>query len=78
MYTYAILYVCLTLCPLPLQPFLSELCGMLRSEEVESEEEVCVEVLGILGNLTLPEVDFHRVVTELDLLPFIVGKLRVS
>lgn len=58
-----------------MQPFLSELCLLLKS--CEGEEEVCVEVLGILGNLSLPDMDFHRVVTELDLLPFIMRKLKV-
>lgn len=36
-----------------------------------------MEVLGILGNLTFPEIDFEKVVTELDLLPFISSKLKV-
>lgn len=39
---------------------------------------MCVEVLGILGNLLLPEVDFERVVSQLELMPFIVAKLKVS
>jgi hypothetical protein len=64
--------------PPPLQPFLSDLCLILKDSNSRGEEEVCVEVLGILGNLLLPDVDFHRVVTELDLLPFITSKLRVS
>ena len=58
-----------------LQPFLSELCQLLKDSD--GEDEVCVEVLGILGNLSLPDVDFHRVVSELDLLPFIMGRLQV-
>ena len=37
-----------------------------------------MEVLGILGNLSLPEIDFEKVVRELDLLPFITSKLKVS
>lgn len=41
------------------------------------EEDFTVEVLGILGNLTFPEIDFEKVVTELDLLPFISTKLKV-
>lgn len=41
------------------------------------EEDFTVEVLGILGNLTFPEIDFEKVVTELDLLPFISSKLKV-
>ena len=41
------------------------------------EEEFTVEVLGILGNLSFPEIDFEKVVRELDLLPFISLKLKV-
>lgn len=41
------------------------------------EEDFTVEVLGILGNLTFPEIDFEKVITELDLLPFISAKLKV-
>lgn len=54
-------------------PFLSELGKLIKESE---DEEVCVEALGILGNLCLPEVDFERVVSQLELLPFIVGKLK--
>ncbi len=57
------------------QPFLTEL-GKLLKESVD--DEVCVEVLGILGNLLLPEVDFERVVSQLELMPFILAKLKVS
>ncbi len=42
------------------------------------DEEMCVEALGILGNLLLPEVDFERVVSQLELMPFIVNTLKVS
>lgn len=59
-----------------MQPFLSELCQLLKDSG--GEDEVCVEVLGILGNLSLPDVDFNKVVTDLDLLPFIMTKLQVS
>ena len=30
-----------------------------------------------MGNLSLPEIDFEKVVRELDLMPFIVTKLKV-
>ena len=40
-------------------------------------EELVVEVLGLLGNLMLPEVNFEKVVSELELVPFIVEKLQV-
>lgn len=45
-------------------------------KDCDGEDEVCVEVLGILGNLSLPDVDFHKVVTDLELLPFIMSKLQ--
>ena len=37
-----------------------------------------MEALGILANLNLPDIDFQRVVTQLDLLPYITSKLKVS
>ena len=43
-----------------------------------SGDDVCVEVLGILGNLSSPEIDFHKIITELQLLPFILDQLKVS
>ena len=57
-----------------LQPFLSELGKLIKESD---DEEVCVEALGILGNLCLPEVDFERVVSQLQLMPFVVAKLKV-
>ena len=56
------------------QPFLSELGKLIKESD---DEEACVEALGILGNLCLPEVDFERVVSQLELMPFIVAKLKV-
>lgn len=44
----------------------------------EEDEECAVEALGILGNLALPEVDYDRVLSELQLLPFIVEVLKVD
>ena len=42
------------------------------------DDEFAVEALGIVGNLSLPEIDFEKVVRELDLMPFIVAKLKVG
>ena len=58
----------------PPQSYLSELGGIVANCE---DEECVVEALGILGNLSIPEIDFERVVRELNLLPFIVSKLKV-
>ena len=57
-----------------LQSYLSDLGGVVRGCE---EEECVVEALGILANLSLPDVDFERVLRELDLLPFILSKVKV-
>lgn len=56
------------------QPFLSDLGTLLKEGE---DEELYVEVLGILGNLTLPEIDFEKVISQLELMPFIISKLKV-
>ena len=56
------------------QPFLSDLGQLLKES---SDEELCVEALGILANLNLPDIDFERVVTQLNLLPFVLSKLKV-
>ena len=57
-----------------LQPFLSDLGQLLKES---SDDELCVEALGILANLNLPDIDFQRVVTQLDLLPYVISKLKV-
>lgn len=62
-------------CNVLLQPFLSDLGQLLKGS---SDEELCVEALGILANLNLPDIDFQRVVTQLDLLPYVISKLKVS
>ena len=36
-----------------------------------------MEALGILANLNLPDIDFERVVTQLDLMPIVISKLKV-
>ena len=38
-------------------------------------EEFRVECLGILGNLTIPDLDFERMLTEYDLVPWMKNKL---
>ena len=43
----------------------------------EGGDEAVVEALGILGNLNLPELDFSKVVHDLQLLPCITAKLKV-
>ena len=53
---------------------MSDLGQLLKDS---SDEELCVEALGILANLNLPDIDFQRVVTQLDLLPYVMSKLKV-
>lgn len=57
------------------QPFLSDLGKLIKECD---DDEVCVEALGILSNLCLPEVDFEKVVSQLELMPIIMSKLKVS
>ena len=41
------------------------------------DEEFLVEVLGILGNLVVPGLDYDKVMKELNLLPHLLKKLKV-
>ena len=41
------------------------------------EEEGAVEAAGILGNLNIPDLDFGKIVHDMQLLPFLTGKLKV-
>ena len=41
------------------------------------DEEGAVEAAGILGNLNIPELNFGKIVCDLQLLPFLTGKLKV-
>ncbi|CAB4058729.1 Kinesin-associated protein 3 [Lepeophtheirus salmonis] len=40
-----------------------------------TSEEFVVECLGILGNLTIPDLDYERILTEYDLVPWMKKKL---
>ena len=57
-----------------LQPFLGDLCKIITTGEADA---VTVEVLGILGNLSM-DIDFHKLITEMNLLPFVLQQLKVS
>jgi hypothetical protein len=41
-------------------------------------EEFRVECLGILGNLTIPDLDFERILTEYNLVPWLKKRLAPS
>ena len=38
-------------------------------------EEFRVECLGVLGNLTIPELDFERMLSEYDLIPWMKDRI---
>lgn len=40
-------------------------------------EEGAVEAIGILGNLNIPELDFVKIMRDLQLSTFLMEKLRV-
>ena len=41
-------------------------------------EEFTLECLGVLGNLTVPELDFEHLIEEYDLVPWIKDRLCPS
>ena len=41
------------------------------------KEDFMLEAMGILSSLTVPEIDFDKILTELELLPLLVTKLKV-
>ena len=59
-----------------LQAFIPDLVKLMK-EGVGEAEEGAVETVGILGNLRIPELDFAKIVDDLQLLPFLTGKLKV-
>ena len=44
---------------------------MLQNED----EEFALECLGILGNLTIPDLDYELILREYDLIPWIKNRL---
>ena len=58
------------------QGYISDLVGLVKGGVGEAEE-AAVEAVGILSNLSIPELDFGKVVRDLQLLPFLMGRLRV-
>ncbi|KAG1688227.1 Kinesin-associated protein 3 [Nymphon striatum] len=49
--------------------------GDLAEAIQKSDEEFALECLGCLGNLTIPELDFERLLNEYHLIPWIKNKL---
>ena len=42
------------------------------------EEDYLVEVIGVMANIQVTDLDYNKVLTELNMLPSIVKKLKVS
>ncbi|ESP00888.1 hypothetical protein LOTGIDRAFT_140251 [Lottia gigantea] len=51
--------------------YISDLCSAV----LQDEDEFSLECLGILGNLTIPELDYELILREYDLINWIKGKL---
>lgn len=60
-----------------MQAFIPDLVKLMKKGVGEAEEGA-VEAVGILGNLNIPELDFGRIVNDLQLLPYLMGKLKVE
>jgi len=54
-------------------PFLQDLLGLLKADVTSN---VLVEVLGVLGNMTIAEVDFETLVQEHGLIDFLAAAIR--
>ena len=50
----------------------SDLLNMFQRAD---SEEFRVECLGVLGNLTIPELDFERMLSEYDLIPWMKDRI---
>ena len=59
-----------------MQAFISDLVELIKVG-VGEEEEAAVEAVGILGNLNIPELDFGKIMHDLQLAPFLMSRLRV-
>eukprot|EP00899_Mesostigma_viride_P023928 jgi/Mesvir1/471/Mv11346-RA.1 len=56
------------------EPYIHDMLVLLRAPETDSE--LLVEVLGTLGNLTMPEFGLEELITEFDLLRFMGDHLN--
>ncbi|CAI8055976.1 Kinesin-associated protein 3 [Geodia barretti] len=59
----------------PFLGYIPDLVEMMKRGTGE-EEEGAVEAAGILGNLNIPDLDFGKIVHDMQLLPFLTGKLK--
>ncbi len=55
------------------QDYIGKLAETLQSDE---SEDFILECVGILGNLTIPNLDYERLLTEYNLVDWIKSKLQ--
>ena len=56
-----------------LQDYISDLANCVQKED---NEEFALECVGILGNLTIPDLDYELLLKEYNLVPWIKTKLQ--
>ena len=56
-----------------LQDYISDVAAAVLNEE---HEEFSLECLGILGNLTIPDLDYELLLREYDLISWIKDKIQ--
>lgn len=55
------------------QDYVGDLAAEIRAEE---EEEWVLECLGMLANLTIPDLDWELVLKEYNLVPYLKDRLK--
>ena len=55
------------------QEYISDVASIVKNSD---DEELVVEALGILANLTIPDLDYELILKEYNLVPWIKGKLE--
>lgn len=55
------------------QDYISDLCTAVLNGD---SDDFALECLGILGNLTIPDLDYELILKEYDLIPWIKNKLQ--
>lgn len=57
------------------QSYISDLGQVMKS--CADNEDLLLEAMGIMSSITLPEVDYDKILTELQLLPLLLEKMKV-
>ena len=58
---------------LSLQEYISDVARIIKDSR---DEELVVEALGIMANLTIPDLDYEMIINEFGLVPWIKEKLE--